>query len=165
MTDELVDPSYWLVHGLPWSGGPTGMQPAAAAIAPPLVRREGLPADAARILEVADAFHAHHGMRVAFFSDLTRWLDTQGHDWSSLGADWERGIAACDELPGILLTISQRAHIIICDASHGGATLQLPDGSSEQITPQEREVVHQVIERQLVADWPPFARTLTEGAT
>jgi hypothetical protein len=163
MTDELVDPSYWLVHGLPWSGGPAGMQPAAAAIAPAVVHRDGLPPDAARILEVADAFHAQHGMRVVFFSDLTRWLDTQGHDWPSVGADWERGIAACDELPGIPLTISQRAHIIICDASHDGATVQRPDGSTEQITPQEREVVHQVIERQLTADWPPFARTLATG--
>jgi hypothetical protein len=164
MTDALVEPSYWFVHGLPWSGGPAGMQQAAAAIAPSAVPRDGLPADAARILEVADAFQAQQGGRVVFFSDLTRWLDSQGHDWLSLGTDWERGIASCDALPGVLLTISQRAHVIICDASHEGATVRLPDGSTEQITPGEREVVHQVIERQLAADWPPFARSLVGDA-
>lgn len=163
MTDAILEPSYWLVHGLPWPDGHAPMQEGAYAIAPTIFRRDLLPPDAARILAVADAFHAESRARAIFFSDLTRWLDARGSDWASLDTDGEGGLAFCDELPGLFLTISQRAQAIICDASREGLTMYYPGGRSEKITPEERQVVHDVIEQRLVADWPPYARSLTRA--
>ncbi len=64
---ELLQPAYWLVHGLPWPGD-SDMAEAALAIAPEIVPRETLSRDACQILGCADLYARKHGSRVVFFS-------------------------------------------------------------------------------------------------
>jgi hypothetical protein len=49
VADELLQPTYWLVHGLPWQGDGS-MAEAALAIAPAMIDRDSLSRDAFQIL-------------------------------------------------------------------------------------------------------------------
>ena len=70
--EDLANPPYWLVYGLPWpeDAAPDAMPEAAFAFAPlvtgPLRRA------AKDVVYVADVYHREFGGRVVFFSDLTR---------------------------------------------------------------------------------------------
>lgn len=113
---ELLHPSYWLVYGMPWAGG-DGMAEAAIEIAPGMIARESLSRDAFQILGCADLYARKHGWRVVFFSDLTRMFTAAGTSWAQLGIDWEGALQELQDgpFPAIFLTISQRAHVFICN--------------------------------------------------
>jgi hypothetical protein len=163
MTSELLEPSCWLVFGLEWSA-PEGQvfAEAAYALAPSLVPRDRVGRDAADVLDLAEAYVRATPGRTVFFSDLTLWLDQSQTTWHERGTNWE---AAMDELvsspiAALYLTISRRAHMILSDASRQGAVIYYPDGTTEQITPQERQAVHDALEQQLRRDWPPYMQSV-----
>jgi hypothetical protein len=159
VTSELLEPNCWLVIGQQWSA-PEGQvfAEAAYALAPSLVPRDKVSRDAADVLDLAEAYVRAIPGKAVFFSDLTLWLDQSQTTWHGRGTDWE---AAVDELvnsplAALYLTISRRAHLILCDASPQGAVIYFPDGRTEQITSQERQAVHDALEQQLRRDWPPY---------
>lgn len=87
--------------------------------------------------------------QVVLFSDLTRMFASAGHSWAGLGVDWQ---AALDELrvgqhPAMFLTITERAHLLICDPSEAWAD-------------DERDLVRQAIATKLAAGWLPYLRGL-----
>ena len=159
-TDELLHPSYWLVHGLPWQGDGNIVE-AAIAIAPGMIDRETLSRDAFQILGCADLYVAKRGQSVVFFSDLTRMFTTAGTSWVQLSIDWESALQELQDgpFPGLLLTISQRAHIFICDAA---TRLIFAGPDSTEAADAERELVRQAIARTLTADWPPYLQQLID---
>jgi hypothetical protein len=158
---ELLRPSYWLVHGLPWQGDGSRAE-AALAIAPGMIDRDSLSRDAFQILGCADLYASKRGSRVVFFSDLTRMFTTAGTSWAQLGIDWDGALQELQDgpFPAMFLTISQRAHIFICNPATR-LLLYGPDGE-EEATDVERELVRQVIARQLTADWPPYLQQLID---
>jgi hypothetical protein len=161
--DVLEQPPYWLVIGMDWPGPTVGMAEAAYALAPSIVPRDAVPRVVADVLGVADVYiRRHPGRRSVWFTDLTRWMDEQGTSWAALNVDWEEALRTLPECPtpGLHLTVSQRAHGIICDATRRGVTFHHPDGTGEQVTPTERDLVHHVLEERLAADWPPYIRSL-----
>ncbi len=159
--DELLRPSYWLVHGLPWPGG-GGLAEAALAIAPGMIARDSLSRDGFQILGCADLYASKKGSRVVFFSDLTRMFTTAGTSWAQLGIDWEGAVQELQDgpFPAMFLTISQRAHIFICNAATR-LLLYGPAGEQE-VTDAERDFVRQAIASQLTADWPPYMQQMID---
>ena len=159
---QLLDPEYWLIFGLEWTGGPD-MAEAAYAVAPGVIPRHMLGEDACQILECADLYVGKRGGRAIFFSDLTRMFASAGKSWPDLGVDWEAALADLQSgsFPALYLTISQRAHLSICDA----ATRLIMYGPSgrEEATEAERDLARQVLARQLAADWPGYVRSLIEA--
>jgi hypothetical protein len=160
--DELMYPAYWLVHGLEWPGG-DGLAEAAFSIAPGMIPREALSRDAAQILGCADLYARKHGVRVIFFADLTRMFTTAGTSWAELGVDWESALRELREgpFPAMYLTISERAHIFICNPATQ-LPLAGPDGI-EEATDTERDLVRHAITGQLAADWPPYMRQMIDA--
>jgi hypothetical protein len=159
--DELLHPSYWLVHGLPWPGG-GGLAEAALAIAPGMIARDSLSRDAFQILGCADLYASKHRLPVVFFSDLTRMFTTAGTSWAQLSIDWDGALQELQDGPfsAMFLTISQRAHIFICNpATH--LIFAGPDGEQESAD-AERELVRQAIASTLTADWPPYLQRLID---
>ena len=116
---QLANPGYWLGSGLEWPGGHDGWAEAAVAVAPGMIPRSQLSSDACQVLGCADLYAARHGLRVVFFSDLTRVFTTAGTSWAELGVDWEAALAEfCDgPHPAMYLTISYRAYLHICDSA------------------------------------------------
>ena len=160
---ELLCPSYWLVSGLEWQGG-GGLAEAAVAIAPGMIPRDALSHDARQVLGCADLYSRKHGQRVIFFSDLTRMFTEAGTSWSQLGVDWDRALRelSTGEFPIILLTMSERAHILICSPAIRPLT-GTPDGGTGEAAGDDRELVRQAIARQLVADWPPYMQGIVDA--
>ena len=74
---QLLDPEYWLIFGLEWTGD-AGMAEAAYAVAPGVIPRHMLGEDARQILECADLYVRKRGGRAIFFSDLTRMFASSG---------------------------------------------------------------------------------------
>jgi hypothetical protein len=115
---------------------------------------------------VADAYQRAAPARVLLFSDLTRWLAGNDTTWAARGTDWE---AAVDELtghtptPGMYVQVSQRAHIVICDATREGMTLHYADGGSERLRPEERVLVREALADRLNEDWPRYVGELIDS--
>ncbi|MFB6518483.1 hypothetical protein [Streptomyces sp. NPDC056401] len=168
MSNTLLAPSSWLVLGLPW---PTethnGWGECALALAPQMIPRSLVSKGAGTVLGLAGALgrdHADGPGKAVFFSDLTLWLDKQGKGWADLGIDYD---AVIDELteapvPQLFLSLMQKAHAIVCDASREGMRLYYPNGDVEQVTPQTRRDVHQAIASSLERDWPPYIQGLID---
>jgi hypothetical protein len=156
---DLLHPPYWLVHGLPWEGDGV-MAEAAIAIAPGVIPRETLSGDASQVLGCAGLYATKRRQSVVFFSDLTRMFTTAGTSWAQLGIDWERALQELQDgpFPALLLTITQRAHIFICDPATR-LVFAGPAGEQESAD-AERELVRQAIASQLTADWPPYIQQL-----
>jgi hypothetical protein len=165
--DRLLSPTGWLVLGLPWPDETRdGWGECAVAIAPPMIPRTLVSKNAGVALDLATGLaRAPEGPgRVVFFSDLTLFLDRQGKDWASLGIDYE---AVIDELvtapvPQLYLSLTQKAHAILCDASRQGMRLVSPNGEVEVITPQLRRDVRDAIVQSLSRDWPPYIQGLID---
>ena len=146
----LREPSWWLVHGLPWPEGATGMAEAAFASAPDatLTLRpqgaDGQPVAVSRTLEavllVARAFARRTGARVVFLSDATLWLTDHGLSWEKLGIDWAAALAELEQACGLCITVSETAHSIICSAARMH-TIHSPAGE-RVVTDNERELVN-----------------------
>jgi hypothetical protein len=158
---ELLHPAYWLVHGLPWPGD-GDLAEAAVAIAPGMIERDSLSRDAFQILGCADLYATKRGSRAVFFSDLTRMFTAAGTSWAQLGIDWEGALQVLQDgpFPALLLTISRRAHIFICNAA-ARLLLYGPDGE-EEATDSERQLVRQAIASKLTADWPPYLQQMID---
>ncbi|MGW3819719.1 hypothetical protein [Streptomyces sp. NPDC005046] len=58
-------------------------------------------------------------------------------------------------VPQLYMTLTQKAHAILCDASRDGLRLHYRDGDVEHVTPQVRADVHAAITTTLERDWPP----------
>jgi hypothetical protein len=172
----MTDPSWFLVTGLPWpeDQGVAGMAEAVFAIAPDVtqavrpVGADGKPVPLGRDLtlmldagsQCADAL----GKRVIFLSDITMWLSDIGRSWEYIGVNFP---AAQDELEqqktGLFITVSRRAHMILCSAAHS-LTIYCTDGSVAEVTPEERELVRASFEARLNADWPSYITQALAGA-
>ena len=159
---QLLDPEYWLIFGLEWTGS-AGMAEAAYAIAPGVIPRHMLGEDASQILEFADLYVGKRGGRAVFFSDLTRMFADAGRSWADLGVDWEAALAELQSgpFPALYLTISQRAHVYICDAAT--RLVIYGPGGKEERTEAERDLVRQALARQLAADWSAYVRSLIDA--
>ena len=157
--DDLLRPAYWLVHGLPWHGD-GGMAEAAMAIAPGIIPREALSPDAFQVLGCSDLYARKHGSRVVFFSDLTSMFTAAGTSWAQLGVDWENALRELQDglFPRLLLTISERAHLFICDPST--STFLAGPGDAQERAETERRLVRQAITGKLAADWPPYLQQI-----
>jgi len=160
-TGELLHPSYWLVYGLPWQTD-GDLAEAAVAIAPGMIPREPLSRDASQILGCADLYARKRGESVIFFSELTRMFTAGGTSWAELGVDWETALQELQDgpFPALLLTISQRAHIFICNPATR-LLLAGPDGE-EEATDAECQFVRQAIATKLTTDWPPYMRQMID---
>jgi hypothetical protein len=102
--------------------------------------------------------------KAVFFSDITLWLDKQGRTWADFDIDYDDVI---DELletpvPQLFLTLSRKAHAILCDASRQGMRLYYPDGDVEHVSAQLRREVHDSITQNLERDWPPYIQRLID---
>lgn len=138
------------------------MAECAYVVCPSLLPPEMANPQVRKVFETASNLYKETGVRMLFFSDLTKHLDTKGSDWSGLGVDWELAVKRIEQAPtpGLYLTLSHRAHVILSDASREGAILHFPDGHTEQITPSEREMFRDGLVEQLNRDWPPYMQRL-----
>jgi hypothetical protein len=159
---ELLHPAYWLVHGLPWPGD-SDLAEAALAIAPAMIPRETLSHHAVQILGCADLYARKHGSRVIFFSDLTRMFTTAGTSWAQLGVDWESALQELENgpFPKLFLTISERAHLFICNPATD-LLIVGPEGAQEAAE-TGRGLVRQAIASRLAADWPPYMQRIIDA--
>jgi hypothetical protein len=163
--DSVIHPPYWFMFALNWPPGEAGMAEAAYAIAPECTSQKGLPENVKDVLAVTFLYVKEHpAQRVVWFTDITRWLGARNQDWFSLGIDWEDALLSIPELPilGLYVTVSVRAYWHLTDAAER-YRIHFNDGTSETLTPEERQAVHGAFERQLDADWPPYIRTMLES--
>lgn len=162
---ELVSPAYWLVFGLKWPGDSVAggsVAEAAMAVAPGMIPRDMVGREARQVLGCADLYAREFAERVVFFSDLTHMFTSAGTSWGELGVNWENALRELREgpFPVMYLTISERAHLLICDpAAAMGPTG--PGGRAED-DGAEREAVRQVIVGQLATDWPTWMNAMIE---
>jgi hypothetical protein len=156
--ERLLSPAYWLVAGLEWPGG-TGLSEAAWAISPDLIPREALSNDAYQVLGCAHLYAGKHSARVVFFSDLTRMFATAGASWASLGVDWRAGLHELQNgpYPAMFLTITERAHLLICDPASWST------GCAQEPARSERELVRQAVADKLTADWSGYMGRVIES--
>jgi hypothetical protein len=161
---DLLSPSYWLVSGLEWQGDGESAE-AAMAVAPGMIPRDALSHDARQVLGCADLYSRKHGQRVVFFSDLTGMFAEAGTSWSQLDVDWERALRelSTGEFTVMLLTISQRAYISICNPAIPAVAIT-PDGGTDEAADDDRELVRQAFARQLGADWPLYMQGIVDAA-
>jgi hypothetical protein len=164
----MTDPSWFLVAGLPWpeEKAVAGMAEAAFTIAPDVtqavrpVGADGKPVplgcDLALMLDGGSRCAAALGKRVIFLSDIPLWLSDTGRSWEHIGVNFP---AAHEELEqqktGLFITVSRRAHMILCSATHR-LTIYCTDGSVAEVAPEERELVRASFEARLNADWPSY---------
>jgi hypothetical protein len=172
----MTDPSWFLVVGLPWPEyqAKAGMAEAAFAIAPDLTKvmrpvgSDGKPVplgrDLALMLEAGSQCAAALVKRVIFLSDVTLWLSDTGRSWERIGVNFP---AAQDELEqqktGLFITVSRRAHMILCSAAHS-LTIYCTDGNVAEVEPQERELLRASVEARLNTDWPSYIAQALAGA-
>ncbi|MFF1690753.1 hypothetical protein [Streptomyces sp. NPDC058254] len=156
---DLLTPDAWLVLGLPWPEQTReGWGECAVAIAPQMIPRTLVSTSVGLALDFARGLARDPGDgpgKTVFFSDITLWLDSQGKTWADLGADYD---AVIDELidaqvPQLYLTLKQKPHAILCDASREGMRLYYPNGDVEHVTPQLRQEVQRGITQSLERDW------------
>lgn len=160
-------PPAWMVFGLPWPEEAEDMAEAAYALAPVTVPRSLVPPGLAAILDYAETYADRRGLRVVFFSDLTRWLYELGTSWPAQDIDWMEAHDVAVELPilGLYLTVSHRAYLHLCDATLRGVTLHKLDGTTETPPPSEREDVRAALVDILARDWPDYVEAAAAMAT
>jgi hypothetical protein len=142
--DELLRPAFWLAWGLEWPGD-SDMAEAVIACAPRLIARDGLSYSAFQVTGCADVYARKSGLRVVFFSDLTRQLARAGESWEGLRVSWRAELRELEDgpFPGVFLSVSERSYLTLCDPVPG----QVVEG---------RRQIRQAITRQLETDWPSW---------
>jgi hypothetical protein len=157
LPDELIHPPYWLVSALEWQSD-GDVSESAVAIAPSIIPRELVSYDARQVLGCADLYARKHRQRVVFFSDLTRMFTDAGTSWSQLGVDWQSALLELGggQFPGLFLTISERAYLVIAGATAATASALAEDARNRE---DERQLVRTSMARQLDSDWPQYIRT------
>ena len=158
--DELLHPSYWLVYGLEWHGDSSAAE-AAMAFAPSVIPRDMLNYGAVQVLGCADLYAGKHNLAVVFFSDLTRMFAEAGRSWSQLGVEWQQALKelVCGQYPALLLTISERAHLVICGSDSGSPSAV----GSEEREEHDRALLRQAVARRLAEDWPPYMQAVARA--
>ena len=172
----MTNPSWFLVAGLPWpeDQADAEMAEAALAIAPDVtqvvrpVDPDGKPIplghDLVLMLAVGSRCAAALGKRVIFLSDITRWLDDTGLSWERIGVDFPAAQAEVEQQsPGLFVTVSSRAHMILCSAARN-LTIHYTSGRTAEVPPEERELVRASFETRLSADWPGYVTTALASA-
>ena len=165
----MTDPSWFLVVGLPWpeDHAHADVAEAAFAIAPFVTQAvrpigpDGIPVPLGRDLELmVDAGSrcaAALGKRVLFLTDITRWLADLGLTWEHIGVSFETAQNELERQPiGMCLSVSQRAHAILCSAART-LTIHCMSGGAVQVPPESREMVRTNFEAALNAGWPGYA--------
>ncbi|MGY0055005.1 hypothetical protein ACWY4P_00145 [Streptomyces sp. LZ34] len=76
--------------------------------------------------------------------------------------DHEQLLGGEAPVPQLYLTLMQKAHAILRDASREGLRLHYPNGDVEHVTPQVRRDVHAAITTSLERDWPPYIQGLID---
>jgi hypothetical protein len=155
---RLFAPSYWLVAALDWPAG-REVAEAAWAIAPDLISRDAMTTGACKILGCTDLYAQAHSTRTVFFSDLTGMFTDAGTSWANLGVDCQ---VALDEFhagpyPELMLTVTERAYLLICDSSTE------PAEPSHAWAGHERELLREVITDELTAAWPAYMNSLIQA--
>ena len=169
MNNTVPTPSGWLVLGLPWPANASGgFGESAAAIAPQMIPRHLVDQSAKDVLDLAAALAADPSDgpgKTVFFSDITRWLDSQGKTWGDLGIDYEAVIDGLlnAPVPILYLTLSAEAHAVVCDASRQAGHLYYADGRTETVTSEKRRDVHDFLTATLERDWPPYIKQLIDS--
>jgi hypothetical protein len=168
----LREPSWWLVHGLPWPEDATGMAEAAFASSPDatLTLRpqgaDGQPVPVSRNLEAvlfaARVVADRTGARAVFLSDVTLWLADRGQNWENLGVDWAAALAEIEQSCGMYVSVSETAHAIICSAARV-LTIHSPSGA-RAVTDTERRLVKEQLAARLAADWPGYIARILANA-
>jgi hypothetical protein len=165
----MTDPSWFLVVGLPWPEDHAHEEVAEAAFAiAPFVTQavrpmgpDGNPVPLGRDLELmldaGSRCAAALGKRVLFLSDITHWLADLGLTWERIGVSFEIAQNELEQQPiGIYLSVSQRAHAILCSVART-LTIHCTSGGATQIPPEDRELIRENFEAALDADWPGYA--------
>ena len=172
----MTDPSWFLAAGLAWpeDQANAGMAEAAFAIAPDVTKvvrpvgADGKPVplgrDLALMLDVGSRCAAALGNRVIFLSDITLWLNDIGLSWERIGVDFPAAQAELEQqVPGLFMTVSSRAHMILCSTARR-LTIHYTSGGTAEVPPEERELVRASFETRLAADWPGYiARVLASA--
>ena len=155
--DELLNPEYWLVSAHEWQGDAPAAE-ATVAVAAGLIPRGTVSMDAYQVLGCADLYARKHGLRVVFFSDLTRMFNEAGTSWRQLGVDWEGALRELQDgqFPAMFLTISAPAYLVICDPT--GRAVPMAAGTEER-TDDERELLRRAIAPRLARDWPAYTQS------
>lgn len=171
----MTDPPWFLVTGLPWPEHQVDAEiaEAAFAVAPYVTQAvrpigpDGKPVplgrDLALMLDAGSRCAAALAKRVLFLSDITLWLADIGLSWERIGVDFS---AAQDELEqqgiGMYLSLSQRAHVILCSTAR---TLMIycASGGRAEVPPEDRELVRVNFEAALDADWPGYVTQALAG--
>jgi hypothetical protein len=161
-----TNPSWFLVAGLAWpeDQADAGMAEAAFAVAPDVTQvfrpigPDGKPVplgrDLALMLDVGSRCAAALDKRVIFLSDITLWLNDIGLSWERIGVHFPAAQAQLEQqAPGLFITVSSRAHMILCSA---GRTLTIYSASDSvaDVPLEERESVRASFEARPNADWP-----------
>jgi hypothetical protein len=171
----MAEPSWFLVTGLPWPEDQDDAEiaEAAFAIAPSVTQAvrpvgpEGKPVplghDLARMLDAGSRCAAALGKRVIFLSDITRWLADIGLSWERISVNFP---VAQNELEqqgiGMYLSLSQRAHVILCSTART-LTIYYASGGRAEVPPEDRELVRANFEAALNADWPGYVTQALAG--
>jgi hypothetical protein len=168
-TSLVLNPSMWLVFGMEWPADRRDdlFAEAAMAIAPAQIPLTLLSQAGRDVVQLSVAIGRRLGHRVVFFSDLTAALDERGQSWASLGIDWAGALQELQDAPvlGLFLSVSRRAHLIMCSSSRSRLVVHSPAGPPEEIDASERDAVRAAITDTLVADWRPYAESrLAAGA-
>lgn len=168
----LREPSWWLVHGLPWPEDATGLAEAAFASSPhaTLTLRpqdaSGQPVPVSRdlkaVLLASQAVADRTGARVVFLSEATLWLAGHGQSWEKLGVDWAAALAELEQSCGMHISVSETAHSIVCSAARE-LTIHSPSGT-RVVTGQERRLVKEQLAARLAADWPGYITRVLANA-
>jgi hypothetical protein len=162
-----INPSMWLVFGIEWSGGRGDLfAEAAVAVAPTQIPLGLLSRDSRNILQLSAAVGRQLGHRTVFFTDITAFLEERGQSWAGLDVDWEAALAELERAPvaSLYLSLSDRAHVILCWTGRGRLVLHTPDTPQGQVVDvAEREAVRAALTNLLVQDWPPYAERLYAG--
>lgn len=159
--------SGWLVMGLDWPTEQT-MAEAAIAVSPQLTHEYVTDAehdrsrpwnpDVAGLLLVWQKAVAERPERVLFLSDLTDFLERHGTSWAELDVDWEAAQKDLNRradrgaIPALWLTVSQLAHLLLCNTPRAKLTILTP-GGPELLDMAEREQVRAALTTKLVEDW------------
>jgi hypothetical protein len=111
---------------------------------------------------VRTCYARKHGLRVVFFSDLGRMFTRVGTSWNELGVDYERALGELhgEWLPAMLLTITERMCLPICDPVVPLSTVT--HAETGETPPSDCELARQAITRQLASDWPAHIQRLLD---
>lgn len=97
------------------------------------------------------------------FSELTQTLRKKNADWPTVGVpDWE---ATVDELaeapiPGLYLSLSQYAYVMLCTAGMESSYVYGPDGQQRRIPESDFEDLRNGLRAMLVTDWAAYIQEL-----